>query len=464
MNNLVKMREKARDPNTPLTTLQTIAQDYPTLRPSLALNPSTYPDLLNWLRELNDPEINAALSERADREGQEAKPHQTDQEDSEDPDSNPPITQSAPVEDTPVDDIDITDQIIEVEPDDVPLDYEVDYDEEYELNENAEYEADYQEEPSAVSSPHPAAVTSPVPPPDSAMSARVAAPKPDTADLDSKGTARSLSSAEVARRRRTSFLVMRTLLGLIAVAITIGVIITNMGGSKRGSSADISVDSPTPITTGHPGTKAPASGTATVTELPPGYTGPVKTIEVPGAVPGQSIKKIVPDPEASAKSSASNSASPSTSASASPSATPTQTPTQTPTNPLAPADNAKTSGSFTTTDGNVRCVFAAGQVQCYANTIKAATNCETRQNDTGYTLVLSGSNTLQADCVPPQNMPTETTLQANETDKNGRFACKNSPAGNSVMCWDTKDGDGFVIGKNAVRRFGTGSKLPEFPG
>lgn len=122
-----------------------------------------------------------------------------DQEGSKDPDSNSPATQSTPVEDILVDDTDIADQIVEVEPGDAPLDYEVDYDEEYRLSENAEYEVDYQEEPSAAFSPHPAVATSPVLPPDSAMSVRVAAPKPDIADLDSKGTARSLSSTEVIR-------------------------------------------------------------------------------------------------------------------------------------------------------------------------------------------------------------------------------------------------------------------------
>lgn len=56
--------EQALDPNTDATTLAYIAQYAPELRPCLARNPSTYPELLEWLGQLNDPAVNAALATR----------------------------------------------------------------------------------------------------------------------------------------------------------------------------------------------------------------------------------------------------------------------------------------------------------------------------------------------------------------------------------------------------------------
>ena len=41
-----------------------IAQYAPELRACIARNPSTYPALLEWLAQLNDPAINAALRTR----------------------------------------------------------------------------------------------------------------------------------------------------------------------------------------------------------------------------------------------------------------------------------------------------------------------------------------------------------------------------------------------------------------
>lgn len=57
--------QQALDPNTDPATLQQIAQYAPELLPCLAKNPNTYPALLDWLRGLNDPAINAALASRA---------------------------------------------------------------------------------------------------------------------------------------------------------------------------------------------------------------------------------------------------------------------------------------------------------------------------------------------------------------------------------------------------------------
>lgn len=56
----------ALDPATPAETLFRLAQDEPAVRPYLAANPSTYGALLEWLGQLNDPAIDAALKARAD--------------------------------------------------------------------------------------------------------------------------------------------------------------------------------------------------------------------------------------------------------------------------------------------------------------------------------------------------------------------------------------------------------------
>ena len=56
--------EQALDPSTPLEVLAQIVQDAPHLRPQVAANPSTYPALLEWLGNLGDPAVDAALRSR----------------------------------------------------------------------------------------------------------------------------------------------------------------------------------------------------------------------------------------------------------------------------------------------------------------------------------------------------------------------------------------------------------------
>ncbi len=56
--------EQALDPSTELEVLAAIAAQAPELRVHLASNPSTYPDLLDWLGRLGDPQIDAALARR----------------------------------------------------------------------------------------------------------------------------------------------------------------------------------------------------------------------------------------------------------------------------------------------------------------------------------------------------------------------------------------------------------------
>ncbi|AOZ73270.1 hypothetical protein BK816_08230 [Boudabousia tangfeifanii] len=54
----------AADPNVDLEYLRSIAASYPGLRPTIALNPAAYDELLTWLGSLRDPAVDAALAAR----------------------------------------------------------------------------------------------------------------------------------------------------------------------------------------------------------------------------------------------------------------------------------------------------------------------------------------------------------------------------------------------------------------
>jgi hypothetical protein len=56
--------QQAADPATDPVLLNRIAAEAPELRPSLAANPATYPALLQWLADLHDPAVDAALAKR----------------------------------------------------------------------------------------------------------------------------------------------------------------------------------------------------------------------------------------------------------------------------------------------------------------------------------------------------------------------------------------------------------------
>lgn len=55
---------RAADPSTPQTELHQLSASRPELRPLIAENPNAYPQLLEWLGGLNDPEVDAALARR----------------------------------------------------------------------------------------------------------------------------------------------------------------------------------------------------------------------------------------------------------------------------------------------------------------------------------------------------------------------------------------------------------------
>lgn len=59
-----ELRRAAADPSTDWETLHRIAEDYPEFRPEVASNPATYPELIEALAELGDPDIDDALARR----------------------------------------------------------------------------------------------------------------------------------------------------------------------------------------------------------------------------------------------------------------------------------------------------------------------------------------------------------------------------------------------------------------
>ncbi|MDO4259724.1 MAG: hypothetical protein Q4C87_12885 [Actinomycetaceae bacterium] len=62
----------AANPATEAATLREIAYHYPQLRPLVAANPSAYAGLVDWLAELGDPAVNAAIATRPDRQVSQA--------------------------------------------------------------------------------------------------------------------------------------------------------------------------------------------------------------------------------------------------------------------------------------------------------------------------------------------------------------------------------------------------------
>lgn len=65
---------RAADPHTSQTELHQIAASRPDLRAVIAANPNAYPQLLEWLRGLHDPQIDAALAGRQRRSAEDVGP------------------------------------------------------------------------------------------------------------------------------------------------------------------------------------------------------------------------------------------------------------------------------------------------------------------------------------------------------------------------------------------------------
>ncbi|WP_024287936.1 hypothetical protein [Cellulomonas sp. KRMCY2] len=64
----------AADPSTPANTLSRIATERPELRPYIALNPTAFPALLDWLAALGDPDVTSALATRVARAAARPRP------------------------------------------------------------------------------------------------------------------------------------------------------------------------------------------------------------------------------------------------------------------------------------------------------------------------------------------------------------------------------------------------------
>lgn len=61
--------DRAVDPRTSQHELHQLAAARPDLRPALAEHPNAYPGLLQWLGDLGDPAIDAALARRQQTSG-----------------------------------------------------------------------------------------------------------------------------------------------------------------------------------------------------------------------------------------------------------------------------------------------------------------------------------------------------------------------------------------------------------
>ena len=64
----VAVLAEAEDPGTAPQRLQELAAEQPLARPAVAANPAAGPELLTWLRNLDDPAVNEALRRRAQAE------------------------------------------------------------------------------------------------------------------------------------------------------------------------------------------------------------------------------------------------------------------------------------------------------------------------------------------------------------------------------------------------------------
>ena len=464
MPDLEDMQRQAADPHTPLSTLQSIAQDYPALRPVLALNPSTYPGLLEWLRDLDEPEVNQALAKRARREAaSDALPDE--------------VVEPAPVEASPQTQ---TDPATTQEPATAVPENRVPSKalkparpashmhrpeaetapagtgaEPARHGGVAQAIANVLESNSATARANAAtgAAATPPPAPNSATSTQG-----NNAGTSTQGNNAGTSTEEnsitlygswyppvkpetvaVAKKNRRSPLLWFEV-GIAAVCV-MGFAVINAINDTSENMAQQEQAMHKAFTTPDPPTPTPQ----VTTLLPEGYNGPTKIVEKPGAHPGETLMVVVPDPDGDK-----------------PKATPTKTSTPTPTNALAAPSNAKRVASFTTADGNVRCNIGDDLVQCVANQLNVATNCETRSDETAYTLTLYPQNYILRNCITPSQAQTQGVLAPGEAAASNQFACKNSKAGDLVMCWNLKSGDGFTLGLRNFAMFEQGSTLPDF--
>ena len=136
---------------------------------------------------------------------------------------------------------------------------------------------------------------------------------------------------------------------------------------------------------------------------------------------------------------------------AAPVETETPTPSATPTATVkAPApDGAREMTSFTSPSGNITCTFADDQVSC---TIKEysfnATGPSCSNNSTPFTATLTTHNNVAGGSCQTAFKASGPTLAYNSSAKHGIFACTSTEEG--VTCWNTLNGQGFTINRHAA--------------
>lgn len=86
--------EQAADPGTSMQDMARIAAERPDLWASLAANPSLYPDLREWLGQVDDPAVKEALSASAQRAAERVPAG--------DEPAEAPAAEEAPADDAPV--------------------------------------------------------------------------------------------------------------------------------------------------------------------------------------------------------------------------------------------------------------------------------------------------------------------------------------------------------------------------
>lgn len=135
---------------------------------------------------------------------------------------------------------------------------------------------------------------------------------------------------------------------------------------------------------------------------------------------------------------------------AAPVETETPTPSATPTATVkAPApDGAREMTSFTSPSGNITCTLGDDQVSC---TIKEysfnANGPSCSNNSTPFTATVTTQSSAGGSCQTAFKA-SGTTLAYNSSAKHGVFACTSTEEG--VTCWNTLNGQGFTVNRHAA--------------
>ena len=135
---------------------------------------------------------------------------------------------------------------------------------------------------------------------------------------------------------------------------------------------------------------------------------------------------------------------------AAPVETETPTPSATPTATVkAPApDGAREMTSFTSPSGNITCTLGDDQVSC---TIKEysfnANGPSCSNNSTPFTATVTTQASAGGSCQTAFKA-SGTTLAYNSSAKHGVFACTSTEEG--VTCWNTLNGQGFTVNRHAA--------------